>query len=349
MRVPHRLWVCLTLLLAAPMRAPAQPAPLTGLDAWIEQEMQRWQIPGLAVAVVKDDSVVYARGFGVRRLGEPEPVDEHTLFGVASTTKAMTAAALALLVDEGRVSWDNPVVRHLPGFALSDPWVTRQVTIRDLLTHQVGVGRITGNRLRYLPNRSREEVIYRMRFHAFERPFRSGYVYSNVMYMVAGEVIPAVTGQSWDEFVQQRLFRPLGMTRSSTSFTAIADGENAAWPHQEIDGRVQPIPRRNFDVVGPAASVNTSVREMAQWIRLQLGEPGVYGGERLISEAAMREMYRPQVALGGNPLEGSSFAAYGLGWSLSQRDGRWITQHGGATDGMNTTLVLVPAENLGVV
>jgi CubicO group peptidase (beta-lactamase class C family) len=340
----------LVLLLVLPTAGWAQaPAPLEGLDAWIESEMRRWQIPGLAVAVVKDDSVVYARGFGVRRLGEAARVDEHTLFGVASTTKAMTAAALGMLVDEGRIGWDDPVVTHLPAFQLADPWVTRQVTIRDLLAHRVGVGRITGNRLRFLPNRTRAEVLHQMRHHWFEQPFRQGYVYSNAMYTVAGEIIPAVTGLSWDDFLRERIFRPLGMTRSNTRVAEIAEGANAAWPHQEIDGRVQPIPRRSWDVVAPSAAVNTSAREMAQWMRLQLGEPGVYRGERLLSERIMRDMHTPQVALGGNSLDGSAFAAYGLGWNLREYEGRWISQHGGATDGMNTNLVLVPSENLGVV
>jgi CubicO group peptidase (beta-lactamase class C family) len=353
MRVTAVLPFAAALLLAAlaALAAPAaaQPAPLSGLDAWIEAEMQRWQIPGLAVAVVKDDSVVYARGFGVRRLGESARVDEHTIFGVASTTKAMTAAALAMLVDEGRLHWDDPVVRHLPGFQLADPWVTRHVTVRDLLTHQVGVGRITGNRLRYLSNRTRDEVLYRMRFHEFEAPFRSRYVYSNAMYTVAGELVPAVTGISWDEFLRSRIFAPLGMNRSNTNVADIGATENAAWPHQEIDGRVQPIERRSWEVVAPSAAVNTSVREMAQWLRLQLGEPGVYRGQRLLSPAVMREMHRPQVALGGNALDGVPLTAYGLGWSLGQYEGRLISQHGGATDGMNTNLVLVPTENLGVV
>ncbi len=329
--------------------ASSQPAPLAGLDEWVEREMARWGIPGLSIAVVHQDSVVFARGYGVRRLGETAPVDEHTLFGVASTTKAMTAATLALLVDEGRIGWDDPVVRHLPNFALSDPWVTANVTVRDLLTHRVGVGRITGNRLRYLPNRTRSDVIHQMRHHDFERPFRSGYVYSNAMYSVAGEIVPAVTGQSWDDFLRDRIFLPLGMNRSGTRVSEIGPGENAAWPHQEIDGRVEPIERRSWEVVAASAAVNTSAVEMAQWMRLHLGEPGVYRGTRILSEGAMMEMHRPQVALGGSSLTAAPFSAYGLGWSLTHYRGRDVAQHSGATDGMNTNLVLVPSENLGVV
>jgi CubicO group peptidase (beta-lactamase class C family) len=344
-----RCLILLSLILLQAPGAGAQANPLAGLDEWIEAERVRWGIPGMAVAVVKDDSIVYARGFGVRRLGESPRVDENTLFGVASTTKAMTAAALGILVDEGRIGWDDPVVEHLPAFQLSDPWVTRQVTIRDLLTHRVGVGRITGNRLRFLANRDRADVMHQMRYHEFERPFREGYVYSNAMYSVAGEIIPAVTGISWDDFLRTRLFTPLGMSRTNTAVAEIGPNENAAWPHQEIDGQVQPIARRSWHVVAASAAVNTSAVEMAQWMRLQLGDPGVHAGSRIISERTMREMHTPQVALGGNALTGADFGAYGLGWSLRSYQDRWISSHGGATDGMNTALTLVPAENLGIV
>jgi CubicO group peptidase (beta-lactamase class C family) len=337
------------ILFLATLSVRAQTTRLGEIDAYIEQGMAAWDIPGLAVAVVENDEIVFARGFGVRRLGETDRVDEHTLFGVASTTKAMTAAALAMLVDEELISWDDRVIDHLPGFRLSDPLATREATIRDLLAHRVGVGRITGNRIQFMPHRSRSEIMYRMRYHDFEQPFRQGYVYSNVMYMVAGEIIPTVTGLSWDGFLRERIFDPLGMVTSNTSITAIKSGDNAAWPHQEIEGRVVPIPRRTFDNVGPSASVNTSAFEMAQWMRLQLGEPGVYQGDRLISRAQMHEMHQAQNVLRiADPLTGS-LASYGLGWSLGEHRGHRTARHGGATDGMNTNLVLVPGENLGVV
>src|SRR5690625_6177103 len=175
----------------------------------------------------------------------------------------------------------------------------------------------------------RAEIMHRMRYHDFEQPFRRGYVYSNVMYMVAGEIVPAVTGMSWDDFLIERIFRPLGMQRSNTSIRMIKQGDNAAWPQQEIDGRVVPIPRRNFDNVGPSASVNTSAREMAEWMRLQLGEPGVHNGSRLISHEQMAEMHQAQnVSRVADPITGS-LASYGLGWSLREYRGRRIAQHGG--------------------
>ncbi|MEA5444764.1 serine hydrolase [Gammaproteobacteria bacterium AB-CW1] len=320
---------------------------LTGLEEYIQDGMADWEIPGLAIAIVHEDEVIFSRGFGTLRLGENIPVDEHTLFGVASTTKAMTAAALAMLVDEGKLDWDDRVIDHMPEFRLSDPWVTQEVRVRDLLTHRVGVGRMTGNRLQFMNEAPREKIIHQMRYHEFEQPFRSNYVYSNVMYSVAGELIPAITGKSWDQFIAERLFAPLGMDRSNTSITQL-DGNNNAWPHQEIRGDVVEIPRRNFDNVGPSASVNSSVHDMAQWMRLQLGEPGVFEGERLISETQMRETHQPQIATGRDD-HASPIRAYGLGWSLGEHRGYSIAQHGGATDGMNTQLLLVPKLDLGVV
>jgi len=342
------LLLALVAWAATPQQGLAQPAPLQGLDEFVERGMADWGIPGLGLAVVKDGQVVLARGYGVLGLEDERSVDEHTLFGVASVSKAFTAGALGILVDEGRIHWDDPVTDHLPDFRLYDPFVTETVTIRDLLTHRVGVGRLTGNRLRWLPARDHSEMIQRVRYLGPEQTFRDGYVYSNVMYMVAGELIPAVTGQSWDSFVEARIFRPLGMERSNTSITRITDGENAAWPHQEIDGEVVPIPRRNFDAVGPAASVNSSVAEMTAWMRLHLGEPGEVDGRRILSEEAVREMHRAQNRIPDPGLTGD-LQSYGLGFRLAYHEGVRISQHGGATDGMNTNLVLVPELNLGIL
>ncbi|TVR64013.1 MAG: serine hydrolase [Gemmatimonadales bacterium] len=347
----RRSWgVVLLAALLLPAAAPthAQAPPLQGLDDFIEAGMAEWGIPGLAVAVVHRDEVVHSRGYGVLRSGEERPVDEHTLFGIASVSKAFTAAALGILVDEGRLDWDDPVIRHLPEFRLYDPYVTETVTVRDLLAHRVGVGRMTGNRIQWLPARERTELMARIRHLGPEQTFRNGYVYSNVMYMVAGEVVRAVSGQSWDEFVEERIFRPLGMDRSNTSVTRIVDGENAAWPHQEIEGEVVPIPRRNFDNVGASASINSSVDQLTTWMRLHLGSPGEVDGIRLLSPGVVREMHRAQNALGDAGLSGG-LASYGLGWRVSHYEGRRMSQHGGATDGMNTTLVLLPEEELGLV
>ena len=325
---------------------PLQPP--SDLSSFIEEGIQQWDIPGMAVAVVHKDQIVFAEGFGVRKLDEPEPVNEHTLFGVASITKSITAAAIGLLVDEGLVDWDDTIVTYLPDFQLYDPWVTENITIRDALSHRSGLGRMIGNRLQYMTNRDRKELIYRLRYLEPEIPFRSGYVYSNMMYLVAGEIIPAVTGQSWDDFVTERFFNPLGMERSNTSVTQIGEDENAAWPHQEIRGEVMPIPRRNFDNVGPAASINASVTDMAQWMRFHLGDPGVFGEERLISAEVMKELHSLQTILPESRIFGD-LRGYALGWSVQYYLGTRLQRHRGGTDGMNTTLVLMPKHDLGII
>ncbi|MCC5879560.1 MAG: serine hydrolase [Idiomarina sp.] len=325
------------------------PSDRESLDEYIERGREQWQIPGMAVGIVHNDTLIYAKGFGALGLEQDDAVNQDTLFGVASTSKAMTAASLAMLVDEGKLDWDDRVIEHLPYFQLSDPWVTHEVRIRDLLSHQVGVGRMTGNQIRFMPTASREAVIRQMRFHEFEASFRSRYVYSNVMYSVAGEIVAAVSGMSWDDFMAERLFQPLGMTRSNTSITQFAeDDRNIAHPHQYIEGDIVPIARRNFDNVGPSASVNTTVHDMAQWIRLQLGEPGVYQGQRLLSDEVMAEMHQAQVSLPRSD-RSESLRAYGFGWSLGDYQGYATSSHGGATDGFNTSLTLVPELDLGIV
>ncbi|TVQ67558.1 MAG: serine hydrolase [Balneolaceae bacterium] len=341
-------WITASATGCRPAADSPVDAPPPDLSSFIEEGLQEWDIPGMAVAIVHQDEVVFTGGYGVRRKGEPDPVDENTLFGVASITKAITAAALGILVDEGKIGWDDSIVDYLPDFELYDPWVTEQITIRDALTHRSGLGRMIGNRLQFMTDRDRSELIYRLRYLEPEIPFRSGYVYNNMMYMVAGEIIPAVTGQSWDDFVTERIFTPLGMDRSNTSVTQIADDENAAWPHQEIDGELVTIPRRNFDNAGPAASVNASVTDMAQWMRLHLGEPGLVDGQRLVSKEVMHDLHSSQVLLPERELF-DDLRGYALGWFVQYHRGHRIQRHGGGTDGMNTTIMLMPERDLGLV
>lgn len=317
------------------------------LSAFIQKGMQDWGIPGMSVAIVHNDSLIFAEGFGVKKLGEGDAVGRNTLFGVASTTKAFTATAIAMLVDEGLVSWDDPIQKHLPDFKLYDSYVSENITIRDALTHRSGLGRMTGNRIQYMPNRERSELVYRMRYMEPEAPFRSGYVYSNMMYMVAGEVVQAVSGLSWDDFVMSRIFEPLGMQNSNTTITGLSERSDAAWPHQEIEGEIVPIPRRNFDNVGASASINSSAYEMSRWMRFHLGEAGVFEGERLVSRGSMAELYREVTQLPSSDRLANP-SGYALGWTVSTWNGRTIYRHGGATDGMNTNLILIPEENVGI-
>ncbi len=350
---PPALFLMITaffVLMPAPLFATEPGSDrLAGLPGFMDQGMSDWGIPGMAVAVVENGELVYARGFGVRKLGTDQAVDEHTIFGMASLTKAMTATALGMLVDEGKLHWDDKVRDHLPWFTLSDPWVSAEVSIRDLLSHQVGIGRLTGNRLRFMPGRDPKTIAGFISHMPFEQPYRSGYAYSNMMYMVAGMVLEAASDMSWDEFMAERIFAPLGMNSASTSITQISDNDNAAWPHQEIFGEVQPIPRRNFDNIGPAASVNASVTDMARWMKFQLGESGAYDGHRLISLENIMETHQPQQLFRLEDPMTEPLRGYGLGWGLRNYEGYRVSQHSGAADGMTSFLVLLPEKDLGVL
>jgi CubicO group peptidase (beta-lactamase class C family) len=255
----------LTLVAIAVLSVVSSAPAQTDLDAYVTRVLKEFEVPGLAVAIVKDGKVVMAKGYGVRKLGEPTAVDENTLFGIASNTKAFTAAALAMLVDEGKISWDDPVVKHLSGFQLYDSYVTREMTIRDLLTHRSGLGLGAGDLLWWPPTDfSRDELVSRLRFIKPASSFRSRYAYDNVLYMVAGQVITAVTSKSWDDFIKERIFSPLGMTTSNTSVTAFSSSSNVATPHAKFNERVQAISPQPLDNVAPCGAINSSVAEMAK-------------------------------------------------------------------------------------
>ncbi|HEX2488920.1 MAG TPA: serine hydrolase [Blastocatellia bacterium] len=334
---------------AAAQDAPLK-VPLQGLDEYISKARAEWEIPGLAIAIVKDDKVVFAKGYGVRKLGDSAPVNERTLFAIGSAGKAFTAAALALLVDEGKIKWDDPVTKHLKGFELYDPYVTREITIRDLLSHRTGFDR--GELLWYGSTLDRDEILRRIRHQKPTYSFRSTFTYNNIMLLAAGQIVPAVTGKSWDDFVRERIFTPLGMTASNTSITAFKGLDNVATPHSKLGDTAQAIPWRNVDNIAPAGSINSNALDLAQWIRLQLGE-GAYENKKLISSGAVREMHKPQMIIPYNPQAPGTtldahFTSYGFGWFLHDYHGRKVVQHGGGIDGMTALVAMAPEERIGV-
>jgi CubicO group peptidase (beta-lactamase class C family) len=333
----------------------AQSAP-ADLDAYVARAMKTFEVPGIAVAIVKDGKVVLTRGYGVRRLGETAAVDADTLFGIGSNTKAFTTAALATLVDEGKISWDDRVYERLPGFQMYDPYVSHEMTIRDLLCHRSGMGLGEGDLL-FWPNTTftRDEVIYRLRFMKPATSFRSHYAYDNLLYLAAGQIIPAVTGRSWEAYVREKILQPLGMTRSTLSNANFKAGDNVAWPHSRLDGKLQSIPFVVLDNAAPAGSINSSVNEMAKWVTLQLNRGEFPGGHgRLFSERQSEEMWSAQTILGTEVAPQLTalkpkFAAYGLGWGLRDYLGRKLVSHSGGVAGTVTRVMLVPEEKLGVV
>lgn len=344
-------WLLALLPLWGARPVLAQRTALQGLDAEITHDMQAWQVPGLAIAIVKDDSVIYARGFGVRELGKPDPVDPRTVFAIGSTSKAFTAALMGMLVDSGRVHWDDQVTDLLPGFELYDPWVTRELTVRDLLTHRSGLSR--GDLLWYGSTRDRAAVIHQIRYLEPSWSFRSHFGYQNIMLLTAGQIEARLTGERWDALVRQRIFQPLGMTSTVTSVDSLPRLTDVATPHAEINDTVVAIAWRNIDNVGPAGSINSNVLDMAKWVRLQLGH-GVFAGRRLLSDSVVAEMHAPQMLIPITPRAeklhpSTHFSAYGLAWFLLDYRGRKVIHHGGNIDGFSAEVDLMPEEHLGLV
>lgn len=343
---------CGVVALLVSLPALAQSGSLNDLDRYIEQVRQDWGVVGLAVAVVHDDAVVYAKGFGLRELGTADAVDAHTLFAIGSNTKAFTAAGLGLLVDEQRLAWDDRVIDHVPGFRLYDPYVTREITVRDLLTHRSGLGR-RGDANWYGTDFDRDEVVRRIRFLEPTASFRAEFGYQNTMFLAAGEVTEAVTGTTWDAWMAERLFTPLGMARSNTTTHALAHAANVATPHVTRDGRTIAVPYRNLDNIAAAGSINSSVLDMSRWMRVLLNE-GELDGRRVLSAEVVREMMTPHTL---RPISAESrelfpsthFAAYGLGLGLRDYRGRLIVSHTGGIDGMLSQLTLLPEERLAIV
>src|SRR5580765_354229 len=258
MRVCMAAWVlAITLLCSARTgaQAAAPAAVPADLDAYVARSRRAFDVAGIAVAIVKDGKVVMAKGYGLRKMGESAPVDENTLFGIGSNTKAFTTAALATLVDEGKISWDDKVFERLPGFTMYDPYVSHEMTIRDLLTHRSGMGLGEGDLL-FWPHTTftRDEIIYRLRFMKPASSFRSRFAYDNLLYMTAGQIIPAVTGKSWDDYVREQIFVPLGMTTTNVSTDAYKSGGDYAWPHSKVEGKLQVVPFQNLDNAGPAGA-----------------------------------------------------------------------------------------------
>jgi CubicO group peptidase (beta-lactamase class C family) len=336
---------------------PNSSAPPADLDSYVAASMKAFEVPGMAVAIVKDGKIVVTRGYGVRKLGGPTPVDQFTMFAIGSNTKAFTTAALATLVDEGKLSWDDPVYQRLPGFVMYDPYVSHEMTIRDLLTHRSGMGLGEGDLL-FWPQSTytRNDIIYKLRFMKPKSSFRSHYAYDNLLYMTAGQIIPAVTGISWDDYIRQRIFAPLGMNHSVVSNKDFKPGDDYSAPHGRVDGKLQVLALEDLDNVGPAGSINSSAADMAKWVQVQLNRGKFVDRDgRLFSEQRSKEMWSAQTILPINdppaPLAGlkAQFADYALGWGLRDYHGRKLVGHTGGVAGFVSRVMLVPEENLGVV
>ncbi len=344
--------------------ANAQSSLPADFDARVLQAMKSREVPGMAISIVKDGQIVQARGYGVRRLGGSEPVDGDTIFPTGSTGKAVTAAALAILVDEGKLGWDDKVIDHLPDFRMYDPWVTHEMTVADLLLHRSGLGLGAGDLL-FIPrtSRTRMEIVRALRHLKPATSFRSGYAYDNILYIVAGELISQVSGQSWETFVANRIFKPLGMTTAVSDEANRFATANRVQPHARLDARLrglgkqQMLPEREGlgQVGAPAGGLSWSAKDFARWMQVQLGQGALPdGGTRLYSEASARAMWTPQVPTPISPYPAPisditpQFSGYSYGWYVQDYRGVKVIQHGGAVFGVITFVVLVPDRKLGI-
>jgi CubicO group peptidase (beta-lactamase class C family) len=347
--------VVILLLTAAAALAQPSPAAFPDLDAFVQRVMKSFDVPGVGVAVVKDDAVVVARGYGVRKMGEPAVVDGQTRFGIASNTKVFTATALGLLVEEGKLRWDAPVADYLPWFQMYDPFVTRELTIRDLLVHRSGLGLGAGDLLWWPASTyDRKEIARRLRFIRPATSFRSAYAYDNVLYLVAGEVIETLSGQSWEDFVSTRILAKVGMANSNVKHSAAGGGGNAAAPHARVDGQVRPIAPFDSDNTNPAGGINTGAEDIAKWLKVLLNEGRLADGSRLFGAATWRELTTPVTPEPNGPPPPelpalrSDFKGYALGLEARDFRGRKVLTHTGGLPGYVSRVLMVPELRLGV-
>jgi len=334
----------------------AHAAPTTAdIDSLATRTLKEFSVPGMAIGVVKDGRVVLAKGYGVREQGGTAAVDADTLFAIGSNTKAFTTAALAILVDEGKIHWDDRVIDYLPDFRMWDPYVTREFRIRDLLTHRSGLGIGAGDLMFVTPTDfTRNDLLHALRYLKPVSSFRSRFAYDNLLYVIAGQIIPVVTGQSWEDFVTARILKPLHMDACAVEDTRLADRSNIAAPHVIADGKLTKIPPLSIPLVAPAGAINCNITGMLKWVNTQLAKGKSPDGAQLFSAAQSDEMWSPQTILptGSNDrlaLTHTHFASYGLGWGLEDLDGYKRVSHNGGLPGMVTHVSLIPELNLGVV
>jgi CubicO group peptidase (beta-lactamase class C family) len=353
--------LCGGAVLAAPAPAPAgaaAPQAAFDLEADVKRVMRTFDVPGIAIAVVKDGKVLVARGFGVRTLGEPAPVDAATLFEVASNSKAFTAAALAMLVDEGKLAWDDPVTKHLPGFQMYDAYTTHAMTVRDLLTHRSGLGLGAGDLLWWpTTNFTTDEIIEKLRYIRPATSFRNSYAYDNLLYIVAGKIVADKAGKSWGAAIRERILKPVGMDATTTSLAENAGNPDLASAHSKIGEKAVPVKSMPVPNAVGAVGINTNAQDVARWMMVLLdgGRIGTAGKDvRLFSADQARELWAAQTPMRiADPKPAlaatrPNFLAYGLGFQLRDYQGRKVVLHGGALQGFYSRLIMVPEAKLGI-
>ena len=324
---------------------------LAEIDAYANSVMTTHGGPGMAIAIVKDDKTVFAKGYGTRELGKNSPVDENTLFAIASNSKAFTTASLGILVDEKKLAWDDKVSKYLPDFEMYDPWVTSELTVRDLVTHRVGLDTFSGDLLWYETTFTSDDILKRVRYLKPVSSFRTRFGYQNLMFIAAGKIVEKVSGKSWCAFVTERILAPLSMTRTTCGFGNV--DANAAFPHNESGGKLRVLPHGNVNGGYGAVALNSSVADLSKWVRTQLGK-GKFEGKQIFSEAQAWQLHQPYLT---QPISEQSsrnnptrhFSGVAMGWFVYDYHGRKIINHSGGLDGMLSYTVLIPEENVGFI
>lgn len=326
----------------------------TQVDELADRTLKTFNVPGIAVAIVKDGKIIHAKGYGVQSILTKKKVDANTLFGIASNSKAFTSAALAMLVDEGKVNWDDKVIKYLPNFKMYNDYVTNEFTIRDLLTHRSGLGLGAGD-LMIWPgggNFTPTDIIENLQYLKPTSAFRTKYDYDNLLYIVAGEVIQSASGKSWSDFIEERIMKPLEMNNSAASFVRLKDTTNIITPHVPIDGKLHVIKRYKDQIFDAAAGIYSSVNDLSKWTIMQMNS-GKYGpdNKQLFSQKEHSEMWQLQtiIPVTTKAPYNTHFSGYGLGWFLSDVKGYKQVGHTGGLEGIVTQITLLPELNLGII
>ena len=347
-----KIFLHLLLLAACLGSAIAQPAFISdSLNSFIQREMQRWQVPGLAIAIVKDGKVVLAKGYGVKDIQTKEPVDAFTLFQIASNSKAFTGTAIAHLHQQKKINLDEKVKKYMPQFAIENATASELTTVRDLLCHRIGLGTFQGDFLNWGSTLSRQEIIAGMGRTKAKNQFRYTYGYCNAAYITAGELIPIVAGKTWDQFIQENYFVPLQMQHTNSTYAQMLNDKNACTPHTLVKQNLVRLPLTNIDNMGPSASINSCASDMANWLLMQL-DSGRFNGKEVVPFSVLRETRKSNMVVNdvnSKFFPSKHFVTYGLGWSSYDYMGKRVWEHSGGANGFVTKTEFIPEANLGVL
>ena len=345
-----KLYFFLAIWIISINNSIAQNIPLDSLDIYLEQIIKDFELVGLSVGIVQNDTIIYSKGFGVKEIGKDAKVNDETTFGIGSISKSFTALTLGFLVDEGKITWDDRVKDYLPYFELYDPYVTENFTIRDLLTHRSGLKEVSGGTLWYHSDYSRVEIIKRLKYLKPVSGFREKPAYQNTMFVVASEIVKEVSGMTWDAFLKKRLFDKLEMNSSTSLARDREANDNLAQPHiWDKAFKKVVIQQENGDNLGPAGFIYSSAKDMNHYMRLLLKD-GVFNNDTLVSKNVIDELFKPQTLFQiSSPPFGNEFSSYGLGWWVTPRNGHKIIEHSGGIDGMSAQLFMIKDMNIGVV